>query len=192
MASRSKAGREWLRRLNQAFSVAKSDTSLTGLALPLYNGAPLGVRPWAVLNSNSQLPLSGGNVKRLFVVFLGLSLVVVIYGTSLAAAQDAPKEPIVMKDAPNGAVTFDHKKHATAKCEVCHHASKPEKAAKSPQQACRDCHTKAATAPMKTKRQAAFHNPAATAGVCIDCHKKEAAAGKKPPVKCAECHKKAA
>ena len=63
---------------------------------------------------------------------------------------------------------------------------------KSPQQACRSCHEKAAAAPMKTKRQAAFHNPAATAGTCIDCHKKEATAGKKAPTKCADCHKKAA
>lgn len=43
---------------------------------------------------------------------------------------------------------------------------------------------------MKTKLQAAFHNPTATAGLCIDCHKAEDAKGKKAPVKCADCHKK--
>src|SRR4051812_42463615 len=60
----------------------------------------------------------------------------------------------------------------------------------APQQNCTDCHTKVATAPMKTKTQAAFHNPTATAGICIDCHKTSAAAGKKAPAKCADCHKK--
>jgi hypothetical protein len=45
---------------------------------------------------------------------------------------------------------------------------------------------------MKTKMQAAFHNPTGQAGVCIDCHKKEAAAGKATaPTKCAQCHQKA-
>jgi Class III cytochrome C family len=133
-------------------------------------------------------------VKRLFVVLLGLTLVSVICATAMAAPQGGAKDTIVLSDAPNGAVTFDHKKHtATAgKCEVCHHAAKPEKAAKAAQQSCRDCHTKTAEAPMKTKRQAAFHNPAAQSGICIDCHKKEAAAGKKAPTKCGECHKKAA
>ena len=43
---------------------------------------------------------------------------------------------------------------------------------------------------MKTKLQAAFHNPTAQAGLCIDCHKAENAKGKKAPVKCADCHKK--
>jgi hypothetical protein len=44
--------------------------------------------------------------------------------------------------------------------------------------------------PMKTKLQAAFHNPTATAGTCIDCHKAETAKGKVTPLKCLGCHKK--
>ena len=107
-----------------------------------------------------------------------------------ALAQKAPAGPVILKGAPMGGVKFEHKTHATTKCDVCHHAAKPEKAPKSAQEACTDCHTKVAAAPMKTKLQAAFHNPTAKAGLCIDCHTKEAAAGKKAPTKCADCHKK--
>ena len=94
-----------------------------------------------------------------------------------------------------GGVKFNHKAHAVdqkVKCDTCHHASKPEKPLTSPQQACADCHTKTATPPMKTKLQAAFHNPTAQSGLCIDCHKEQIAKGKKAPApgKCAECHKK--
>jgi hypothetical protein len=114
---------------------------------------------------------------------------VLLLGAS-ALAQKAPANPTVLKGAPMGGVKFDHKTHAGEKCDTCHHVAKPEKAPKSPQEACTDCHTKVAAAPMKTKLQAAFHNPTATAGLCIDCHKKEAAAGKKAPTKCMDCHKK--
>lgn len=106
--------------------------------------------------------------------------------------QKAP-DSVVLKGSPMGGVKFEHKLHAgrNIKCDVCHHASKTEHPSKAAQEKCMDCHTKTATAPMKTKTQAAFHNPAATAGLCIDCHKKENAAGKKAPMKCAECHQKA-
>ena len=50
--------------------------------------------------------------------------------------------------------------------------------------------TKVAAAPMKTKLQAAFHDPMAKKGICADCHVKAVAAGKKAPAKCADCHKK--
>lgn len=131
-------------------------------------------------------------IARVMVVLLG---VLFLAGTTLAYGQ-APKAPgvVVMKDAPNGAVTFDHPAHVKAvndKCDTCHHASKKEKPATAPQEACRKCHTKDAAAPMTTKRQAAFHNPMAKAGVCVDCHAKAVAAGKKAPAKCADCHKKA-
>ena len=92
-----------------------------------------------------------------------------------------------------GGVRLEHKAHverAGRNCATCHHPSRPEKPATAPQQACSDCHTKVATPPMKTKYQAAFHNPMARAGTCIDCHQAENAAGKHAPLKCAECHKK--
>jgi DnaJ-class molecular chaperone len=126
--------------------------------------------------------------RQLIAVIVCLFIAVMIVGT--AYAQKAPQAPIILKGAPMGGVKFLHSQHNQA-CTTCHHASKPEKPAKTATQPCADCHTKAATPPMKTKLQAAFHNPTATAGVCIDCHKKEAAAGKKAPSKCADCHQKA-
>ncbi len=107
---------------------------------------------------------------------------------------DATKaQDVYTLKAPLGAVKFDHKKHSTNfKCTDCHHASKPEKANKTQYEACTDCHTNPPQAGMKTKLQAAFHNPTATAGTCVNCHNKEAAAGKKTPAKCTDCHKKSA
>lgn len=127
--------------------------------------------------------------------WIAVFLVAALWAQSPKA--NAPKAPdsIVMKDAALGSVTFTHKAHAErpgAKCETCHHASKPEKPETKPNQACRNCHTKPPAAAMKTSRQAAFHNSTAQSGVCIDCHKKELAGGKKPPLKCAECHRKEA
>jgi hypothetical protein len=82
---------------------------------------------------------------------------------------------VIVLSAPIGSVRFEHKLHVDARkiaCGTCHHPSHPEKPAAAPQQACSACHTSVAVPPMKTKLQAAFHNPAATAGTCIDCHKK--------------------
>ena len=91
-----------------------------------------------------------------------------------------------------GAVRFPHSVHTrvAGKCEVCHHAGKPEKPLKSPQQACTDCHTKPPTPPVKVGLPGAFHNTRATAGLCITCHNTENAEGKAAPVKCSDCHKK--
>jgi hypothetical protein len=113
--------------------------------------------------------------------------------TAVAGTQKAmPKDVIMLKGAALGAVKFEHKLHTarTANCETCHHPSKQEKPNAAPQQACSDCHTKVAKSPMKTKLQAAFHNPTAAAGTCIDCHKAETAKGKVAPMKCMGCHKK--
>src|ERR1039457_3089377 len=91
-----------------------------------------------------------------------------------------------------GAVKFPHAAHlkVAGKCEVCHHASNSAKPLKLPQQACTDCHTKPPTPPVTTGLQAAFHNPKATAGLCITCHNTENSHGKAAPVKCADCHRK--
>jgi hypothetical protein len=86
-----------------------------------------------------------------------------------------------------GAVKFNHKAHTDGgwKCEVCHHASKPEKPLpEGTYQACRDCHSKSTEDPMKTK--VAFHAVGAKSGICVDCHLSE----KKGPSKCSDCHKK--
>jgi len=125
-------------------------------------------------------------VGKLLVAAIALAL-----GSS-ALAQTAPQVPIVLKGAAIGPVTFDHTAHLTVagRCSVCHHASKPQKPLRCPQQACTDCHTDPATPPVSVNSQAAFHNPTATSGLCIDCHRTEDANGKAAPVKCADCHKK--
>ncbi len=105
----------------------------------------------------------------------------------------SPPEVIVLDDAALGAVTFQHKLHeerAGGRCEACHHASRPERPEARLYQACRDCHTKQPGPGMKTSRQAAFHNPSAQSGTCADCHRTQIAAGKKPPQKCFDCHKR--
>lgn len=111
----------------------------------------------------------------------------------VAATKALPKDVVILRGSALGAVKFEHKLHSqarSAKCETCHHPSRPEKPATALQQACSDCHAKVAITPMKTKLQAVFHNPTAAAGTCIDCHKAENVKGKVTPVKCLACHKK--
>lgn len=138
-------------------------------------------------------PVNTLNSARVLAASICAAVLVVLVP---AAHAQAPKEPagaIVMTGAPNGGVKFEHTLHAKdrgMKCETCHHASKPEKPMKAAQQRCQDCHTKVATAPMKTKTQAAFHDPMAKQGICIGCHVEANAKGKKAPTKCGECHKK--
>jgi sRNA-binding protein len=128
-------------------------------------------------------------MKKAMLVFALIMGVALVAGPVLA--QTAP-DKVVLKGNPMGGVNFDHAKHAKlvgdAKCDTCHHASKPEMALKSKNQKCQDCHTKAVAAPMKTNAKAAFHDAMAKKGLCVDCHIKEVAGGKKAPVKCNECH----
>lgn len=128
-------------------------------------------------------------MKR-FITTLFISL-----GAAALVSAQAPKPPetAILTGSPLGAVKLAHSAHLHygAKCDSCHHASKPEKPLKAPQEKCTDCHTKVAAAPMKTKTQAAFHDPMAKSGTCIDCHQKAIAAGKPAPSKCGDCHKKA-
>ena len=110
-----------------------------------------------------------------------------------AQAARQPAGTLIMTGSPTGGVKFEHKLHAKDRgitCATCHHASKPEKPLASPEEKCQDCHTKTAPPPMKTKTQAAFHDPMAKKGLCIDCHVQSNANGKKAPTKCGECHKK--
>lgn len=127
-----------------------------------------------------------------FLVVLSV-FAVAAFMSGIASAQEKVPGTVVLKGAPLGGVKFDHAKHSKmegVKCETCHHASKPEHASKVAHEPCQTCHTKAATAPMKTAAQAAFHAAMAKGGTCIDCHVKQNAAGKKAPMKCPECHKK--
>ncbi|HYG97874.1 MAG TPA: cytochrome c3 family protein [Terriglobales bacterium] len=134
-------------------------------------------------------------MRKSHLVFAVLLCMIVAAVASTAFAQaKAPSDVIMMKGGPMGGVKFLHNAHAkdrNIKCDVCHHVSKPEKPSKAAVQLCADCHTKTATPPMKTRYQAAFHNPTSTSGLCIDCHKKGVTASSKAPTKCTECHHKA-
>jgi len=128
-------------------------------------------------------------ISRSLPAFVGLFLMVAVCSMS---AQDPPQGSILLKGPSMGGVKFPHAAHlkVAGKCEVCHHPSKPQKSLTSPQQACTDCHTKPPTPPVTTGLPAAFHNPTASAGLCITCHKTENSHGKAAPTKCADCHKK--
>lgn len=111
----------------------------------------------------------------------------------MVAAQVKAPAVAIIKGNPMGAVKFDHAAHAKAaadKCDTCHHPSRPEMPLKYDNQKCLDCHTRTVKPPMKTTSKLAFHNATAKTGLCIGCHMKELEAGKKLPLKCAECHKK--
>jgi hypothetical protein len=123
-----------------------------------------------------------------------LSISTFLSGLGCMAAETKPPGIVILRGNPMGGVTFDHPAHAERadkRCEVCHHASKPEKPLAAPHESCFDCHTSPPTPAVKVNRQGAFHNPAATAGTCIDCHKRSNAMGMKAPTRCTDCHKKA-
>jgi Class III cytochrome C family len=130
-------------------------------------------------------------MKKIFVVLSVVALAAFMSG--VASAQVKAPDTIILKGNPMGGVKFPHAVHSKmpgTPCTTCHHASKPEKPMKAAEEACQDCHTKVATPPMKTTIQMAFHKPMAKGGLCIDCHVKENAAGKKAPTMCPQCHKK--
>ncbi len=133
-------------------------------------------------------------MKKFVFLTIALFALAILVSPSLTMAQGKAPDSVVLKGSPMGGVKFPHASHAKLvgdKCDTCHHASKPEKAMTAKQENCQNCHTKAATAPMKTNAKAAFHDAMAKKGVCIDCHVKEAAAAKKVPTsKCMDCHKK--
>jgi Na+-translocating ferredoxin:NAD+ oxidoreductase RnfC subunit len=145
--------------------------------------------------SDTELNSGGHVTKRLLLLILtALSSLLLVPGLTLQVfGQAKPKDTVILKGAPIGGVKFDHKAHSMTRktaCETCHHPSRPQKPAKEAQQACSECHTKPPQPGMKTGLQAAFHNPTAQSGTCIDCHKRENAKGKKAPSKCMDCHKK--
>ena len=117
---------------------------------------------------------------------VAIVLTIGAFGIAGLIAQ-TPPESVELKGSAMGTVKFNHKAHTDGgfSCEVCHHASKPEKPlGEERYQACRNCHSKAIEKPMKTK--VAFHAVGAKEGICIDCHLSE----KKGPSKCSDCHKK--
>ncbi len=129
---------------------------------------------------------------RRFLVALFVAAVA-SFMSGVASAQVKVPESFILKGNPMGAVNFPHAMHTKlpgVKCTTCHHPSKPQKPAKAAEEKCSDCHTKVATPPMTTTYAMAFHAPMYKSGLCADCHKKEAAAGKPAPTRCPQCHKK--
>jgi hypothetical protein len=118
-------------------------------------------------------------INRSLPAFAGLLLLIAACGTT---AQTPPQAVISVKGPPIVGVKCSHSAHleVARKCEVCHHTSKPQKPLKSPEEACTDCHTKPATPPATTGLRAAFHRPAATAGLCITCHQTETSRARQP------------
>jgi c(7)-type cytochrome triheme protein len=113
--------------------------------------------------------------RTVLAILIVMAVVCASAGTLFAQAKKAPATitltPKVKAMAP---VTFNHATHSTEnKCDTCH-ATATGGALK--------------TADAKPN---AFHAAGAKAGLCIDCHATSAAAGKKTPSKCADCHKKA-
>jgi len=127
-------------------------------------------------------------VAALGAVLLGGALV----PGGLAAQEQEPTGPDTVVYTPRrGTVTFTHAKHAgLAECASCHHESKPEKPyTASSREKCSACHATPPVEPVTTSLRNAFHNTGQDTGVCLDCHKKEAAAGKAVPAVCNDCHK---
>jgi cytochrome c553 len=93
---------------------------------------------------------------------LSVALAVSLFAAPVLAAEP-PKEPITLKSAKQGDITFKHDSatHKAQKCEVCHGAGEPGKM----------------TLDMKKGH-----------AVCQDCHKKQE---NKALAKCDNCHKKA-
>ena len=90
-------------------------------------------------------------MKKFLVILSVFAVAVAMSG--IAYAQEKAPTTVILKGSPMGGVKFDHAKHSKmegVKCEQCHHASKPEKPSKTAHEECQGCHTKAATAPMKT------------------------------------------
>jgi hypothetical protein len=140
-----------------------------------------------------EFTVTTSRIRTTLIALAGVLAVSFVTAEALHAQAAKAPDTAVLTGSPLGDVTLSHKAHTAtygAKCEDCHHASKPEKPMKAAQEKCSDCHTKVAAAPMKTKAQAAFHDPMAKKGTCVGCHEQAVAKGKKAPQKCADCHKK--
>lgn len=118
----------------------------------------------------------------------GLIVLVVacfLFGITLVYAQPQDVYELKLEGGKFPPVQFSHGKHSTdykVDCKVCHHKEADPKAKA---QKCTECHDPAEAKNEACKAMDAFHKN------CINCHKKEAEAGKAAPTKCNECHKKA-
>ena len=108
---------------------------------------------------------------------------------AIAAGPQSPESVDLGKYADKRPkVKFDHKEHVDVikvECKTCHHTMKE---GDTIVQTCnaQECHGPTAEGKKLalTGMKNAFH------GLCLECHKKEKAAGKKSPTMCNDCHKK--
>ena len=113
--------------------------------------------------------------RAIFAIVMVIAVGLVSAGMLFAQEKKAPATiTLTPKVKSMGPVTFDHAKHS--------------KAFK-----CTDCHATATGGALKTAdaKPNAFHAAGGKTGLCIDCHATEGKAGKKVPMKCPDCHKKA-
>ncbi len=114
--------------------------------------------------------------RAVLAILLIVAVGFVFSGTLFAQGKKAPASiTLTPKTKAMGPVTFNHATH-----------SKEFK--------CTDCHAAATGGALKTAdaKPNAFHAAKYKSGLCVDCHMTEAKAGKKTPMKCPDCHKKAA
>jgi len=119
--------------------------------------------------------------RRLMCIFVLAGFVVAgLMVTGAFAAKDT-----IVFEAPNGKVTFDHKKHSeTLKidCVKCHHTWK---AGETSGKKCTECHKAAAEGKTPSMKDAAHKD-------CKGCHDELKKAGKPAgPTMCTQCHVKA-
>ncbi len=113
--------------------------------------------------------------RAVLAVLIAIAVVFVSSGMLLAQEKKAPATiTLTPKVKAMGPVTFNHAKHSS-------------------EFKCTECHAAATGGALKTAdaKPNAFHATGAKSGLCVDCHAKEGAAGKKVPAKCNDCHKKA-
>lgn len=123
------------------------------------------------------------------VVTITVAVVFALVATIAFAVTVPEKVTLKAAVAKQGAVTFDHAKHATKlvpKCETCHHDSKGlTKDSKGPVKPCLSCHLDTKGKVMPSAREMSMtKNPFHIR--CVGCHKTE----KKGPTACTGCHAK--
>ncbi len=133
------------------------------------------------IRKKSQKKEEAGKMKRLTCILVLAGFVVAgLMVTGAFAAKDT-----IVFEAPNGKVTFDHKKHSeTLKidCLKCHHTWK---AGETSGKKCTECHKAAAEGKTPSMKDASHQT-------CKGCHDEAKKAGKPAgPTMCTQCHVKA-
>jgi len=139
-----------------------------------------------------------GIVIALMVVFsvfaVGVAFAAINADGTLTVNKDAKVFPVKKLKADGtkkkNPVTFNHKKHGEAGCQVCHHTQPELKAGATAAKSCFDCHGAEAKV-VETKTQIdSYEMIHGKVGKCLKCHKdlKAKDAASKAPTACKECH----